>query len=174
VKRREFITLIGGAAAWPLAARAQAKVYAIGILETVPPAQNQANFAALLNGLRELGYVEGRNLHIDYRSADGQGERFPELVAELEPRAYSTFSGLCANVRPGRYDAVLCDQLVAEAHRRLEAGDRAQARPVPGPPVRPGSSICGCRGSYQNRADSERFRPAPRTCRYFRGNLSVR
>src|SRR5262249_19046110 len=46
-------------------------------------AQNQANFAALLNGLRELGYVEGQNLRIDYRSADGQGERFPELVAEL-------------------------------------------------------------------------------------------
>jgi putative ABC transport system substrate-binding protein len=64
-------------------ARAQAKVYAIGILETVPRAQNQANFAALLNGLRELGYVEGQNLRIDYRSADGQGERFPELVAEL-------------------------------------------------------------------------------------------
>ena len=84
MKRRDFITLLGGtAAAWPFAARAQAKVYAIGILETVPRAQNQANFAALLNGLRELGYVEGQNLHIDYRSADGQGERFPELVAEL-------------------------------------------------------------------------------------------
>jgi putative tryptophan/tyrosine transport system substrate-binding protein len=83
MKRREFITLLGGAAAWPLAARAQAKVYAIGILETVPRAQNQVNFAALLNGLRELGYVEGQNLRIDYRSADGQSERFPELVAEL-------------------------------------------------------------------------------------------
>src|SRR3954467_305667 len=83
MRRRQFITVLGGAAVWPLAARAQAKVYAIGILETVPRAQNQANFAALLNGLRELGYVEGQNLHIDYRSADGQGERFPELVAEL-------------------------------------------------------------------------------------------
>jgi putative ABC transport system substrate-binding protein len=83
MKRREFIAGIVGAAAWPVAAPAQAKVYAIGILETVPRAQNQANFAALLNGLRELGYVDGQNLHIDYRSADGQGERFPELVAEL-------------------------------------------------------------------------------------------
>ena len=61
IGRREAITLLGGAAvAWPLAARAQAKVYAIGILETVPRAQNQANFAALLNGLRELGDVEGK------------------------------------------------------------------------------------------------------------------
>src|ERR1043165_8722227 len=83
MRRREFITLIGGAAAWPLTARAQAKVYAVGILETVPRAQNQANFAGLLDGLRELGYVEGQNLRIDYRSADGHGERFPELVAEL-------------------------------------------------------------------------------------------
>jgi len=89
IGRREAITLLGGAAvAWPLAARAQAKVYAIGILETVPRAQNQANFAALLNGLRELGYVEGQNLHIDYRSADGQGERFPETRrgAGAQPR----------------------------------------------------------------------------------------
>jgi hypothetical protein len=61
LRRRDFITLLGGAAAaWPLAARAQAKVYAIGILETVSRAQNQASFAALLDGLRELGYVEGK------------------------------------------------------------------------------------------------------------------
>ena len=83
MRRREFITGFVGTAAWPLAARAQTKVYAIGVLETVPRAQNQENFAALLNGLGELGYVEGQNLHIDYRSADGQGERFPEFVAEL-------------------------------------------------------------------------------------------
>ncbi len=83
MKRREFIALVGGAAAWPLAARAQSKVYALGILETLPRAQNEANFAALLNGLHGLGYVEGQNLRIDYRSADGQGQRFPELAVEL-------------------------------------------------------------------------------------------
>src|SRR5215207_4830327 len=83
MRRRQFLGVLGGAATWPLTARAQAKVYTVGILETVPRAQNQANFAALLNGLRELGYVEGQNLRIDYRSADGQGERFPELAAEL-------------------------------------------------------------------------------------------
>src|SRR5215213_924404 len=83
MRRREFIAGLGGVAVWAHASLAQKKVYAVGILETVPRAQNQANFAALLNGLRELGYVEGQNLHIDYRSADGQGERFPELVAEL-------------------------------------------------------------------------------------------
>jgi putative ABC transport system substrate-binding protein len=84
MRRREFIAFLGGAAAaWPVAAHAQRKVYAVGILETVPRAENQASFAALLNGLRELGYVEGQNLRIEYRSANGQGERFPELAAEL-------------------------------------------------------------------------------------------
>ena len=64
MRRREFITLLGGARqAWPLAARAQqvGKVYRIGILEPIPAAQNAANLDALRKGLRDLGYVEGRN-----------------------------------------------------------------------------------------------------------------
>src|SRR5438477_10391821 len=85
MKRREFISLIGGATAWPLAARAQqaGKIYRIGILETIPAARNAANLDALRKGLRELGYVEGRNLVIEYRSADGRAERFPDLASEL-------------------------------------------------------------------------------------------
>jgi putative tryptophan/tyrosine transport system substrate-binding protein len=69
----------------PLAARAQplGKVYRIGILETIPAAQNAANLDGLRKGLRELGYVEGRNLVIEYRSADGRAERFPDLASEL-------------------------------------------------------------------------------------------
>ena len=68
-----------------LAADAQqaGKVYRIGILEAVPAAQNSANLDALRKGLRELGYVEGRNLVIEYRSADGRAERFSDLAAEL-------------------------------------------------------------------------------------------
>jgi putative ABC transport system substrate-binding protein len=64
MERREFITLLGGAAAWPLAARAQqsGRVYRIGVLETSPAASNTANFDALRKGLRELGYVEGQTL----------------------------------------------------------------------------------------------------------------
>src|SRR5438477_12825978 len=85
MKRREFISLIGGATAWPLAARAQqaGKIYRIGILEPIPAARNAANLDALRKGLRELGYVEGRNLSIEYRSADGRAERFPELASDL-------------------------------------------------------------------------------------------
>lgn len=73
------------AAALVFAAHAQQakKVYRIGILESVPAAQNAANLDALRKGLRDLGYVEGRNLVIEYRSADGQAQRFPELASEL-------------------------------------------------------------------------------------------
>jgi len=59
------------------------KVYRIGVLEIAPASANRANMDALLRGLREAGYVEGRNLIIDYRSADGRPERFPELAADL-------------------------------------------------------------------------------------------
>ena len=78
-------SVAGGLLAAPLAARAQqvAKVYRIGILETIPAAQNTAKFDALRKGLRDLGYVEGRNLVIEYRSADGRAERFPALASEL-------------------------------------------------------------------------------------------
>ena len=86
MRRREFITLLGGAGvAWPFAARGQqaGKVYRIGILETIPASQNAANLDALRKGLRELGYIEGQNLSIEYSSADGFAERFPELAGEL-------------------------------------------------------------------------------------------
>lgn len=88
MRRREFIGVLGGAAAWPLTARAQqpARAYRIGILETLPSDRNKANFGALLRGLREHGYIEGQNLQIDYRSADGHGDRFAALAADLVGR----------------------------------------------------------------------------------------
>ena len=84
--RRTFIGgVAGGLLVAPVAARAQqvAKIYRIGILETIPAARNAANLDALRRGLRDLGYVEGRNLVIEYRSADGRPERFPGLASEL-------------------------------------------------------------------------------------------
>jgi putative tryptophan/tyrosine transport system substrate-binding protein len=84
--RRTFIGRVAtGLLGAPLAARAQqgGKVYRIGILETIPAARNAANLDALRKGLRDLGYVEGRNLVIEYRSADGRAERFPDLASEL-------------------------------------------------------------------------------------------
>ena len=85
MRRRDFITLIGGAAAWPFAVCAQqvGKQYRIGVLETTPADMNAANIDALRDGMRVLGYVEGRNLVIEYRSANGRGELFPELAMDL-------------------------------------------------------------------------------------------
>jgi len=88
MQRRSFLALLGGAAAagaWPqrLSAQQAGKVWRVGVLETISPAMNAANFDALRKGLRDLGYVEGQNLVIEYRSVDGHDERFPELAAEL-------------------------------------------------------------------------------------------
>jgi len=83
--RRTFIGVVGGLVSAPLGVQAQQtrKVYRIGILEAIPAAQNAANLDALRTGLRNLGYVEGQNLVIEYRSADGRAERFPDLASEL-------------------------------------------------------------------------------------------
>jgi putative ABC transport system substrate-binding protein len=86
VHRRAFIsTLAGGLLAAPLAAGAQqaGKVYRIGMLETRSTLLNAANIDAFRQGLRELGYKEGQNLEIVYRSSDGHNERFPGLANEL-------------------------------------------------------------------------------------------
>jgi len=88
VNRRELITVLGGtAAAWPVAARAQrtGKIYRIGILLPNTPAISARNprIQAFLNGLRELGWIEGQNLTMEYRWADGDLLRLPALAAEL-------------------------------------------------------------------------------------------
>src|SRR5262245_509614 len=86
MRRRTFIVgAATGLLVAPLAARAQQppKVYRIGILETVPATQSAANLDALRKGLQALGYVEGRNLIIEYRSSDGHPERFQQLASEL-------------------------------------------------------------------------------------------
>jgi putative ABC transport system substrate-binding protein len=85
MRRREFITLLGGMAAWPLAARAQqlGKVPRIGLLGPASEAGMATRAAGFHSGLRELGYVEGGNVIIESRWADDKYERLPELVAEL-------------------------------------------------------------------------------------------
>ena len=85
MKRRDFITLLSSAAAWPLAARAQqpGRVWRIGVLETVSQALNTTNMDAFQQGLRALGYVEGQNYALEYRSSDGDADRFLDLATEL-------------------------------------------------------------------------------------------
>src|SRR5262245_26403451 len=86
MRRRELITLLGGAAAWPFAARAQQlKVFWLGYLEPGSPSDPvEANLRRqFLLGLRDLGYVEGRHFKMEDRSADGHLDRLPALAAEL-------------------------------------------------------------------------------------------
>jgi len=87
MNRRTFITLVGGAAAWPLAARAQqAPRLVIGLLGSGTAAAQSEWTAALLQRLRELGWSEGRNLIIEYRWGEGRTERFSEIAAEFVQR----------------------------------------------------------------------------------------
>jgi putative tryptophan/tyrosine transport system substrate-binding protein len=85
LERRKFITLLGGAVAWPLTARAQSvqRAYRIGYLSSYSAESGKALLACFQDGLRQLGWVEGANLHFDYRWSGGAAATLPALAAEL-------------------------------------------------------------------------------------------
>jgi putative ABC transport system substrate-binding protein len=83
MRRREFITLLAGAAAWPISARAQQAMPVVGYLGSTAPEMSVKRLAAFRKGLRDVGFEEGRNVAIEFRWAGAREERMPELVADL-------------------------------------------------------------------------------------------
>ena len=101
--RREFITLIGGAVAWPFAARAQqGAMPVIGMLHSQTQASEATRMPAIEQGLREMGFVVGRDVAVEHRFVDGNNTRLPALAAELVQRQVSV---IFANTTPPAYAA---------------------------------------------------------------------
>jgi ABC-type uncharacterized transport system substrate-binding protein len=101
VKRRDFITLLGGAAAWPVAGRAQQQaVPVIGFMSTRSPEDSAYLLAAFRRGLAEGGFVEGQNVAIEFRWARGEYDRLPEIAADLVSRRVNVLTAVGGDPSP--------------------------------------------------------------------------
>ena len=98
MRRREFITFVGSAAAWPFAAHAQSAVPVIGLMSGRSPEDSKALIAAFHQGLNQAGFVEGKNVSVEYRWALGQYDRLPALAADLVKRGVAVIAAVGGDV----------------------------------------------------------------------------
>jgi hypothetical protein len=168
--RRNFITLLGSAAVWPVTARAQTPVVPIvGFLRNTPSASFEHSVAARRRGLAETGFVEGRNVSIEQRWAEGRDDRLPALLADLVDRkaaviVANTVGALAAKAAITtvpvvfttgsdlRRDVEHCSSLRLPLYRTGRGTDLLRAR------FRGSISACGdLRRSYPERREASRF-----------------